>query len=775
MTGPPLGVLDRYVLRELGPPFGLGLAVFTCFLLLDRLYQLTELVITKGVPFHLVAQLLVVMLPGFLAHSLPIALLLAVMLAGGRLAGDLELVALRAAGVSPLRLLRPVVVAALLVTLATGALTLVLAPAATEAFQGQLFKILKVRATAGLRERVFNTAFGGMVLYVEEISASQVRLRGLVVSDERDPALTRVITAREGRLLTDERRQRVTLRLLDGGVHEADVLPAGAPAAGGGAAGPDRYRYTSFAVYDMALALEPARPGRFDKPEKALGVAALTRTLATLEDPEARGPYAVEFHKRLALPFAALVFSLVGFALAVRSHRGGRGGALVATLALVVAYYVVLGSLESLALGQRVPVWAAMWAPNALFGAGALGLLALTLRDWRLPGRRRRRVPVGRRGPEADRRDTPSFAPAGRESTLILDRYLLRQYVRFLGVTLAVGAVLFIVIDLLDDLDRYLRLKPPLVHIAEYFLYRVPAALHEGLPIAMLVATIFLFLGLSRYHELTALKAAGVGLYRTSAPVLLFALFVVGGAAAFQEVALPVLNERGDEVSRVKIRGHQPRHLQSRARLWLRSSETRFYRVELVSPVTHELLGLTMLELDPDFRLTRRLDARRAHWTPAGWELADGAFRTIDGAGGLATRPFERATVALDEGFTEFTQVQKPVSAMSYRELREYVARLQAAGFRATKYVVDLHAKASDPLKNLILVLVAIPFALQAPRGGRLVGLGLAIALTAAYMMVDFSARAFAKADLLPPILAAWTANVVFLGVGASLFLRART
>src|SRR3989442_518191 len=264
-------------MRELVSPFALGVTLFTFFLVLDRIYNLTELVITKGVPFHLVVQLLVFMLPPVLEHTRPMALLVAVLLAGGRLAGDLEIVAFKAAGVSLVRLFRPALVAALGVTLVTAALTLVLNPLANREFQAQLFTILKTRAVAGLRERVFNTSFGDVVIYVEEISPSRVGLKGLVVSDERDPTLTRVITAHEGRLLTDETTRRITLRLLNGGVNEADVVPADPPKSviteggpTGGAAGARRYRYTAFGVYDMSLTVEsPLRSASpIDKPEK---------------------------------------------------------------------------------------------------------------------------------------------------------------------------------------------------------------------------------------------------------------------------------------------------------------------------------------------------------------------------------------------------------------------------------------------------------------------------------------------------------------------------
>jgi lipopolysaccharide export system permease protein len=257
--------------------------------------------------------------------------------------------------------------------------------------------------------------------------------------------------------------------------------------------------------------------------------------------------------------------------------------------------------------------------------------------------------------------------------------------------------------------------------------------------------------------------------------VLLVGLGMAVVSAIFQETLLPFLIERGEEVDRVKIRGQLPKHLQLRSRLWLRSSDNRFYRVELLDPGTHDLYGVSVLEVDKDFRVSSRLDARHAHWTPRGWEFADGAIREMARGGPVSTIPFGHTTLELEEGIEDFVQIQKPVTAMGYRELRDYVARLEAAGFQAKKYLVDLYSKLSSPLKNLIMVLVAIPFALQSPRGGRLFGIGLAIAIMAGYMVVHYIAMAFARADLLPPLLAAWTSNIIFFGLGASLFLRART
>ena len=268
-----LRTLDRYVLRDLLTPFAFAVALFTFFLLIDRIFQLTELIVGKGVPFHLVLQLVLLMLPSFLSFTLPMAVLVAILMVGGRMAADLEVVAFHAAGGGSLRLFRPFLAFALVACFLTTCLSVVLAPWGNDAVKRQLFHILKARVAAGITERVFNTAFGKIVIYVEEISASQVGLRGLLVSDERDPKIWRLVTAREGRLLTDEENRRATLRLIDGAINESDV------------GDPLRYRHTSFGLYDMNLSVHAplVGAGREDKPEKTMSLAQLLEHAESLE------------------------------------------------------------------------------------------------------------------------------------------------------------------------------------------------------------------------------------------------------------------------------------------------------------------------------------------------------------------------------------------------------------------------------------------------------------------------------------------------------------
>ncbi len=773
-----LKTLDRYIFTELAPPFVLAVGVLTFFLVIDRVYQLTDLVITKSVPFHLVLGLLVFMMPAFLGLTLPMALLVSVLIVSGRLAADMEIAAFKASGVSPLRLFRPFAVAALAVSAAVALITLVVSPAASGAFQTQLFRILQTKATTGIKERIFTASFGQMVIYVEDISASQVALRGLLVSDERDRKLSRVIVAREGRLFTDTARRRVTMRFIDGSVSETDATD------------PARFRFTSFSLYDLNLPLEnpQSTAQRIEKPEKEMTLEQLHATIADLErQGQIVAPFRVEVQKRFTLPVAALVFVLVGFPLGIRTHRGGRTLALGSSLVIVVCYYVMHTFLEGVALRQRLPVPVAMWLPNAIFGAAGLMLLygavgGLPISVTRLLWRFRAGLPrvvrglIPRRHP-VERARPASGRPRGpRASTYLIDRYLVREYLTFIGTGLAVGAVLILVVDLLQYLDRFLRTKPPLLSIFQHLLFRLPGSLYEGLPIVVLISTVFLFVSLTQQRELDAMKAAGISLYRASLPILLVALAISLGSVVIQETLLPLVNAKAEEIDRVKIRGHQPRHLQQQTQIWYRSSDTRFMRMELLDPIERSLDGLLVVGVGPGFRLVDRLDARKARWTGEAWQLTDGVYRQISPTSHVTTDAFPEREVGMPEQLNDLVQVQQPPETMSFLQLRTYVTRLAESGHSVGKYLVDLYRKLSFPLIHVIMALVAIPFALSSPRtGGRAVGVGVAILISVGYWLVHSVAIALAKADLLPPLLGAWTANIVFAGLGTALFLRART
>jgi LPS export ABC transporter permease LptF/LPS export ABC transporter permease LptG len=779
-------ILDRYIWRELLFPFALGIFVFTFLLLIDKIFDLTDLIINKGVPVHLVALLLAYILPAFLVLTIPIGLLLAILVAFGRLSADMEIVAFKAAGISPLRLLRPVLVFALATALLTGYLMIEAVPKANYAFKSLVFDILRTQAAVGLKERIFNDTFGNFVIYVEEMATDQITLRNVFVADERNPEELRVVTAREGRLISDEVNRRVTLRLMNGTLHE--TVPRTF----------QKYRQIMFRLYDLTLTLENplVRAGEAPKGDREMTITELQeQATEAIRAGANRNPFLVELHKKYAIPTACLVFAIVGVPLGIRAHRGGRWAAFVVLLPIVLFYYVFLTVGEQLGDRQRIPAWVAMWTPNIVVGALGLYLVwvnvteralpfagplsRLVLAAGRLVPRRRDHARPGRPA----RRPVRRYRSAARAQALnIVDRYLGRQFLVFLGYGLALATVVVIVGDLMVTLERYIKQKPPLWYIVEHFIYRTPPFVYQSLHLVVLMSTILLFLNLSRSNELTALKAGGISLYRVSLPIFALAAGVTLGAVSFQELLLPVLNQKGTEVDETKIKRRTLPHLQKRAQIWYRGRESpdgasRIYHFDLLDPGNREMQGVSVYELDSEFGLQRRWDARRMQWRESdqSWMLRDGIVREFQHGQADRIQPFKEAPIGLPERLADFAQVPRAPDVMNYVELSDYIRRLQDGGHKVGKYLVDLYSKMSYPFAHIIMALVGIPFALQSPRGGRVIGIALCLALGLAYFLVHSAAVALARTEILPPLVAAWSANFLFATLGLFLFLRART
>jgi len=780
-------IIDRYVWKELLFPFVLGVFVLTFLLLLDKIFDLTDLIINKGVPVYLVALLLAYILPAFLVLTVPIGFLFAILVAFGRLSADMEIVALKAAGVSPLRLLRPVLVFAAGTTLLTGWLMIDALPKANYAFKSLIFDILRTQASVGLKERIFNDSFGNFVIYIEEMAADQIGLRNVFVADQRNPDGIRLITAKEGRLLSDDVNRRVTLRLINGTVHETGPRTL------------QKYREVMFRLYDLTLTFENPlmKSGEAPKGDREMSLTELhenaTQAGAAGGNP---APYVVEIHKKYAIPAACFVFAIVGVPLGIRAHRGGRWAAFVVLLPFIFFYYIFLTVGEMLGDARRIPAWVAMWTPNLVVGAFGLYLLWANVKERPLPfvAARRRMLAAGARAIRGFRLRRPTqrrvirrspgrVRPMARRNALnIVDLYLSREFLTFFAYGLALATVVVIVGDLMTTLDRYIRQKPPLWYIIEHFIYRTPPFVYQGLHIVVLMSTILLFLNLSRSNELTALKACGISLYRVSLPVFGLVALVTLAALSFQEILLPVLNRMGTEVDESKIKRRTLPHLQKRSQIWYRGKEggagdSRIYHIELLDPANQEMSGTSVLELDRDFGIHRRWDSRVMRWRESDqtWELRDGVLREFERGQPDRVQGYRERPLRLPERFADFAQVPKAPDVMNYIELREYISRLQEGGHKVGKYLVDLYAKMSYPFAHLIMALVGIPFALQSPRGGRIIGIALCLALGLAYFVVHSAAVALARTDVLPPIVAAWSANFLFASLGLFLYLRART
>lgn len=385
--------IDRYILREIFVPFGLGLAVFTLILLIARILKLTELVVNRGVPLADVARVFSYILPTFLEVTIPMALLVAVLVAFGRLSSDSEITALQSAGVSLWQLLRPVALFAGVVFLVALAVSFYARPWGNRMLRTGLYELSRTGAAAAIKERVFTDDFPGLVLYVDRIDPGGTRLHGILIADSRDPRRRDTIVARSGLLVPDGTRHALTLRLADGSVHSFDNA--------------DRsYHRTDFTTYDLRLdlaaALARVRPRERDPSEipsaELRDLVAAKRRAGLPSRAEA-----VECHRRLSIPFACLGFAAIGVPLGIKPSRAVRSRGFATSIVLIFLYYLFLSLGENLGNRGILPPWLALWLPNGLLAVLTVaafvtathgGLANLLGRIRAAQQLRRRRVPV---------------------------------------------------------------------------------------------------------------------------------------------------------------------------------------------------------------------------------------------------------------------------------------------------------------------------------------------------------------------------------------------
>lgn len=349
-------ILDRYIFMELLSPFAVSLGALCFVMLTKELLRLVELLVAKGVGLMAVLNVFAHLLPSFFVLTLPIAGIIASITAFGRLSFDKELVAMRAAGLSLLRLSRPVF---LFSTLVFG-LTLFLSqwgqPWTSVNLKKVALNLLRDQLVLALDKGVFNEPIPRMVIYVPEAHAAE-GARGIFVSDERNPAEPRIIVAREFVVLTDPSNNQVALRLREGVIHSK-------------AAEVEQYQHASFSTYALPMNLDQSAYATVEERPSLESILTLLNRSDWRDVPALRR--LMEYYKDLAFPTAALILCILGIPVGIVSKRSGRMGGFAVGVGVIIVYYVLNVLCEFLVTTLVLPPFAGAWLPNGLFALAAM-------------------------------------------------------------------------------------------------------------------------------------------------------------------------------------------------------------------------------------------------------------------------------------------------------------------------------------------------------------------------------------------------------------------
>jgi LPS export ABC transporter permease LptG len=462
---------------------------------------------------------------------------------------------------------------------------------------------------------------------------------------------------------------------------------------------------------------------------------------------------------------------------------------------LIASYYLMFVFGTGLARQGTLPVPVGIWIAN--LALGVLGFVLLPRMEqlrgdgkwlsgvsrWRIWARflRRRKSARAREVSSArlqnGTRETDANVLQSNSFPRLMDIYLLRRFLSYFLLLMATFIFLFETFTFFELLDDIARHKIPFLVVVNYFRYLAPYLSYQLAPLAALVAVLVTLGVMSKNNEITACKASGISLYRLAVPLLLAGLTLATMMVILDDTYLPYANQQQDAL-RNQIKG-KPAQTYTRPQRWIFGENSKIYNYDLFDPTQNLFGGLTVLELDPaSFHVKRRIFANRARWSEqqSVWILENGWIRDFADGTVANYQPFGATALAeLKEPPAYFNRQVLQAFQMNWDELRLYIEGLQRAGFDVSALRVQWHKKLAFPLIAPVSMLLAIPFALlvgmRGAIGGVAVGIGIAIAYWAASALLE----AMGGVGQLPPLLAGWSPDLIFLFFGMYFFFKMPT
>jgi len=357
------------------PPFFISLVFFIFVFLMTQILKLTDLIVNFKVSFLDVLLLLFYSAPYFLRYTMPISVMISVFLVVSRMTGDNEIVALKASGISMVKIFYPVLFFCLIGYLILGFMASFAAPWGSYAFKEKLKDLASASAGAAIRERAFNVSFDGVVLYAAKMNIHDKSLENIFIQDRRFVKDGATITAPKGRLINDPEKNQMMLKLFDGMINQVNLKTKAVQAI-------------EFDTYEVNINLEKSTAGKLEKATKGkreMTVFDLYKYcyVEDNKDNEGYDNLVTRFHMMIGFPVSCLLLGCMAFPLGVWSVMSRRTSekSMGICIAMIVLYYALFGFGYTIGKAGGMSPAIGLWIPNMVLGAAGFWLFARMLRE----------------------------------------------------------------------------------------------------------------------------------------------------------------------------------------------------------------------------------------------------------------------------------------------------------------------------------------------------------------------------------------------------------
>jgi len=361
-------------------------------------------------------------------------------------------------------------------------------------------------------------------------------------------------------------------------------------------------------------------------------------------------------------------------------------------------------------------------------------------------------------------REEVKFLPLGS----ILDRYVVRGFLRTFLMTLLCSTAVYLIVDCFDRMSAFLQAGAPLWTVIRYFFYTTPLSISRVIGFATLFSTLFSLGTLARTQEITAMRSSGLSVQRISLSLLTLSVVICLGTFFWNEGLVPIFAHRAGMIYKTEIKNKQQQSLFGTRDIWIRG-EGSFINVDNFDTKTHTLEGVTIFLLNRDFSLRGLMEIPQTRWTGRAWGGTEATEWNFLPEGKLSS---EKVTLSppVTETPDDLKLLARDAEEFTYFDLQKQIADMKSKGIDTRAYDVDLQTKLALPLISLLMVLIAIPFALKNQITGVALSFGIAMAIGFGYWVLSAFCISLGHSGALPPWVAAWLPNSIFSLIGMFFF-----
>lgn len=347
----------------------------------------------------------------------------------------------------------------------------------------------------------------------------------------------------------------------------------------------------------------------------------------------------------------------------------------------------------------------------------------------------------------------------------ILDKYLLSNFFGTLIFSLVAFSAIFIIIDVIGFLDKFIDHNVPIPVVAKYYVFYLPYIIILTLPVATLLSSLFSVGQLARYNEITAMRASGLSNYRILTPLFIAGILISMLSMYTGERFVPFTNQQKKDVYESYVSRKKKKSKRKTKNIQLQIEQDKWLLVGFFDVEKNTAFKISVEEYSGN-SLIKRIDAPKMVWNENKWVLEQAYQRHFEN-GEEKIRFFDKLELEdLHFKSDDISKVQKKSEEMSYWELKSFIEEVKRTGGNPDRWLVELYLRIAFPFSNLIIILFGAPLASKKTRSGTAVSFGVSLFICFLYFGIIKVGQSMGHNGALNPLLAAWLGNIIF-GSGA--------